>query len=395
MPQTLDFQEMRTVYQKELFDYVLPFWMQNSLDKVNGGYYCCLARDGRVYETDKFAWMLGRELWTLSRVYNLYGKEKKYLDAARLGAEFIKKHAFTESGDVYFGFSETGDPLVQPYNIFSECFICTGLAEYYRATGEAWAKEKAVQVYRRIQERKKNPKGIWTKQIPGKRAYAPLNMTMIEFMMFRELKDVVPTDELETILNDNIDRFFNVHVDWANRRVLERPLPDGGHDFTHMEGRLMTPGHTLETMWFLLDILIMQGDKKRASQVTSLMLDTIDFGWDKSLGGIPLYKDALGLPGEKLESNQRQWWVHAEALCAMLLAYKYTGNQAFWTWFEKIHEYTFSHFPDHEFGEWYGYLDRHGNPEFTVKGTKFKTAYHLPRALMQCEKWLGELASTN
>ncbi len=391
MPDSSRYLQLQQIYQKELFEYVLPFWLNNSLDWKNGGYYCCLTRDGRIYETDKFAWMLGRELWTMSKMYNVYGRSSMYLDAARLGAEFIQKYAFTADNDVYFSFTEYGDPLVHPYNIFSECFICVGLAEYYRASQEEWAKEKAISVYRRIQERKKNPKGIWTKQISGKRAYSPLNMTMIEFMMFRELQGIVPDAELHAILNYNIDHFFSVHVDYPNRRVLERPLPDGRHDFSHMEGRLMTPGHTLETMWFLLDILISLGDDVHAHQITDIMLDTINFGWDEQLGGIPLYKDALNLPTEKLESNQRQWWVHAEALCSMLLAFKYTKNPVFWSWFTKIHEYTFSHFPDHEFGEWYGYLDRHGEPEFTVKGSKFKTAYHLPRALMQCDLWLGEL----
>ena len=390
MPTKSQYEQLREVYRSELLDHVLPFWMDHSIDRTYGGYISCLARDGSWNDTDKCAWMQVRELWGLSKIYNKYGKDPALLEAAKLGAEFIRDHLFAENGDVYFCVKRTGEPLTHPYNIFSEAFVAVGMAEYYRASGEEWAKKEADRLYRRFQERRKNPKGIWTKPVAGARAYAPLNMSMIEFMMYRELHGIVEETYLRGILDSHIRYFFDRHVDRENHRILERPLPDGGHDFEHMEGRLMTPGHTLETIWFLMDIV--RDDEAMVRDLADMMLWVIDIGWDKQHGGIPLYMDAIGRQPEKLESNQRHWWVHAEALCAFLLAHRLTGNREHWVWFERIHKYVFEHFPDHEFGEWYAYLDRHGEPEFTVKGSKWKTLYHLPRALMECEKWLGELA---
>ena len=49
-----------SLYKTALFDNVLPFWENNSLDKVNGGYFTCLDRKGMVYDTDKFIWLQGR-----------------------------------------------------------------------------------------------------------------------------------------------------------------------------------------------------------------------------------------------------------------------------------------------------------------------------------------------
>ena len=108
-------------------------------------------------------------------------------------------------------------------------------------------------------------------------------------------------------------------------------------------------------------------------------------------GGLFYYQDYMGYPTDKLESQMKLWWVHAEAINAFLLAYKLTGSQEHLEWFHRLHAYSFEHFSDREYGEWYGYLDRQGNPAFGLKGGKWKGFFHLPRMLMVCERWLAEM----
>ena len=48
----MDFKELANKYKTELLDSVLPFWLNNSIDKEYGGYFSCLDRDGSVYDTD-------------------------------------------------------------------------------------------------------------------------------------------------------------------------------------------------------------------------------------------------------------------------------------------------------------------------------------------------------
>ena len=57
-------------YRSELFDNVLPFWLNKSRDKECGGYFTCLDREGNVFDTDKFVWLQGREVWMFSMLYN-------------------------------------------------------------------------------------------------------------------------------------------------------------------------------------------------------------------------------------------------------------------------------------------------------------------------------------
>ncbi len=53
-------------------------------------------------------------------------------------------------------------------------------------------------------------------------------------------------------------------------------------------------------------------------------------------------------------------------------------------WCAKIHEYTLSHFPDREFGEWFGYLNRNGSPIWTAKANEWKGLFEVPRVLLRC-----------
>jgi mannose/cellobiose epimerase-like protein (N-acyl-D-glucosamine 2-epimerase family) len=40
------------------------------------------------------------------------------------------------------------------------------------------------------------------------------------------------------------------------------------------------------------------------------------------------------------------------------------------------------YFTDPEYGEWFGYLNRRGEPTHMLKGGKWKTFFHLPRFLL-------------
>lgn len=38
------------------------------------------------------------------------------------------------------------------------------------------------------------------------------------------------------------------------------------------------------------------------------------------------------------EWSQKLWWVHSEAMVALLMAYKVTGDASWWTDFERVAE---------------------------------------------------------
>ena len=147
----------------------------------------------------------------------------------------------------------------------------------------------------------------------------------------------------------------------------------------------------METTWFLMDLARRRNDEALAKKAVEIGLNTLDFGWDKEFGGIFYFMDRKGYPPQQLEWDQKLWWVHIESTIAMLEGYLLTGDQRCKEWFEKLHDYTWSHFRDEEYAEWYGYLNRRGEVLLPLKGGKWKGCFHVPRGLYKCKGLLKEL----
>jgi N-acylglucosamine 2-epimerase len=172
--------------------------------------------------------------------------------------------------------------------------------------------------------------------------------------------------------------------------ILENVTPEG-HFSDSFEGRLLNPGHAIEAMWFMMDIGEQRGDQALITKAKDITLHTIEYAWDKKYGGLLYFMDILNKPPQQLEWDQKLWWVHIETLIALLKGYMHTKDERCMHWFKIIHEYTWEHFADPEFGEWYGYLRRDGNVLLPLKGGKWKGCYHVPRGLYQCWQVLGRL----
>lgn len=94
------------------------------------------------------------------------------------------------------------------------------------------------------------------------------------------------------------------------------------------------------------------------------------------------FVDIEGKPTEQLEWDMKLWWPHTEALYALLLADSITGDEQYMVWFNKMNEWSFEHFEDKQYGEWFGYLHRDGTVANELKGSMWKGMFHLPRALL-------------
>jgi mannose/cellobiose epimerase-like protein (N-acyl-D-glucosamine 2-epimerase family) len=69
----------------------------------------------------------------------------------------------------------------------------------------------------------------------------------------------------------------------------------------------------------------------------------------------------------------------------LLLAWELTGQQRYARWHAQVHDWAYAHFPDPLHGEWFGYLLREGSVSTELKGTMWKSPYHLPP--MQLMGW--------
>lgn len=370
-------------YQQALLHDVLPFWQKNSLDRTHGGYFTCLDRSGQVYDRDKFIWLQNRQVWLFSMLYNRLEPRQDWLDVAAHGAKFLSQHGRDGEGNWYFSLAQSGQPLIQPYNIFSDCFAAMAFSQYALASGDEAAKAIAHQAYNNVLRRKSNPKGQYDKSFPGTRSLKSLAVPMILANLTLEMDWLLEGDDLNTILQATVQEVMTDFLDAETGLMLEHVTPDG-QKFDCYEGRLLNPGHGIEAMWFMMDIGDRLGQPALIQQAVEVTLNILEYAWDKEYDGIYYFMDRLGAPPQQLEWDQKLWWVHVETLVALLMGYRLTGNAKCWEWFEKVHDYSWSRFADPEQGEWFGYLNRRGEVLLNLKGGKWKGCFHVPRALYLC-----------
>ena len=288
-----DLTKYADLYKTELFDSVLPFWLQHSKDEQFGGYFTCLNRRGEVFDTDKFIWLQGREVWLFSMLYNKVNKKLEWLDMALHGADFLLKHGVDKEGLWYFSLTREGKPLVQPYNIFSDCFATMAFSELYKATGNEQFKQTALNTFSNILKRQGNPKGIYNKLVPGTRPLKNFSLPMILANLSLILEDLLGTDKVDQMAETLIKEVMEVFYDKNTGLILENVTPDGGFSDS-FEGRLLNPGHTNEAMWFMMDLAVRFNNKNLIEKCVDILLHTTENGWDKKHWGIFYFLDLKG-----------------------------------------------------------------------------------------------------
>jgi N-acylglucosamine 2-epimerase len=378
-----DFSAFANLYKSMLLDNVIPFWENHSIDGEQGGYFTCLDRQGQVYDTDKFIWLQNRQLWMFSTFYNTVEQREDWLKIAKHGADFLAKSGRDGNGDWYFAIDRAGNPLTQPYNIFSDCFAAMAFSQYALASGDEAAKQVALQAYENVLRRKDNPKGQYTKAYPGTRPMKSLAVPMILANLTLEMAWLLDQKTLDRVLDETIQEVMQDFYDEERGLMFEAVAPDGSH-VDCFEGRLINPGHGIEAMWFMMDIGQRRGDRVLIEKAVQIVLNILDFSWDQEFGGIYYFMDADGHPPQQLEWDQKLWWVHLETLVALSMGFYLTQREECWDWYMRLHEYSWPRFSDPEFGEWFGYLNLRGEVLLNAKGGKWKGCFHVPRAMLLC-----------
>lgn len=382
--------ELTGIYQDGLLNDIIPFWIRNSIDYKNGGYLTYLDRDGSVYCTDKPIWLQGRIIWMFSRLYNDVDQRQKWLDLAKHGLEFLLKSAFDSDGRMFFLVDKDGQPLRKRRYLFSEAFAVMGLAEYALATGDDSMRQKAASLFDLMLRYHETPGLLDPKGISGARPSKSHAMPMILLAVTQTMRRVDNNPMYSEIANRYMNEILNDFCKPDIGVLLETVGPNGEFIDTP-DGRCVNPGHAIETSWFIMEESRSRGDMALTQKAISILEWSLDRGWDQDYGGIFYYADVAEKPCVQYEWDMKLWWPHTEALYATLLAYHITGDAKWLDWYNRIHDYTFSHFPDPEYGEWYGYLHRDGSVSHRLKGNCWKGPFHISRCQMLCSKLLGEM----
>lgn len=381
-------------YKKDLTENIMPFWMEYGLDRENGGVYTCVNRDGSLMDTTKSVWFQGRFAFICSFAYNNVEKNQEWLDAAKSTLEFIEKHCFDEQGHMYFSVTAEGKPLRKRRYVFSETFAAIAMSEYALATGDQhWAK-RAIQVFEDTQRFLATP-GFLPAKFEADVKLQGHSIVMILINVGSCIRKVVDDPKLTQQIDESIEKLKKYFIHPEFKCLLETVGENGEFIDTNMT-RTINPGHSIETSWFIMEEAKLRGWDKPMFDLALQVFDwSWDWGWDKQYGGIINFRDCKNLPSQDYSQDMKFWWPQCETIIASLYAYLGTGDEKYLYRHERISEWTYAHFPDAEYGEWYGYLHRDGTVAQPAKGNLYKGPFHIPRMMikgyMLCQEILKKL----
>ena len=381
-------------YKKDLTENIMPFWMEYGLDRENGGVYTCVNRDGSLMDTTKSVWFQGRFAFICSFAYNNVEKNQEWLDAAKSTLEFIEKHCFDEQGHMYFSVTAEGKPLRKRRYVFSETFAAIAMSEYALATGDQhWAK-RAIQVFEDTQRFLATP-GFLPAKFEADVKLQGHSIVMILINVGSCIRKVVDDPKLTQQIDESIEKLKKYFIHPEFKCLLETVGENGEFIDTNMT-RTINPGHCIETSWFIMEEAKLRGWDKPMFDLALQVFDwSWDWGWDKQYGGIINFCDCKNLPSQDYSQDMKFWWPQCETIIASLYAYLGTGDEKYLYRHKRISEWTYAHFPDAEYGEWYGYLHRDGTVAQPAKGNLYKGPFHIPRMMikgyMLCQEILKKL----
>ena len=377
-------------YKTDLTENIMPFWMEHGWDKVNGGVYTCLDRDGSLIDSTKSVWFQGRFAFICAYAYNNVEKNPMWLEAAKSTIDFIENHCFDENGRMYFSVTAEGKPLRMRRYVFSETFAAIAMSEYALATGEQKYAERALQIFKDIQRFLTTP-GILAPKFEESVQLQSHSIIMILINVGSCIRKVINDPKLTEQIDESIAKLKKYFIHPEFKCLLETVGMNGEFVDTCM-GRIINPGHCIETSWFILDVAKQRGWDKEITDMALQIFDwSWDWGWDKQYGGIINFRDCRNLPVQDYSQDMKFWWPQTETIIASLYAYLATGDDEYIYKHQRISEWTYAHFPDTEFGEWYGYLHRDGTVAQPAKGNLFKGPFHIPRMMIKAYSLCQEI----
>jgi N-acylglucosamine 2-epimerase len=374
-------------YRSTLLNDVVPFWLRHGFDREHGGMLTALDRDGGLLDSDKSVWFQGRAGWMFASLFNTVEQRPEWLEVAQSCVNFLRAHCFSPEGKMWFSVTREGLPLRMRRYVFSESFAAIAFAAYAKATGDQRAAEDAKKTFATYLHYSFTPGAMLPKFEPT-RPMKGIGSHMIGLVTAQEIRanlgDITVSGKTcSEWISSSIAEIERDFLKPEHEALMEAVAPDGSV-VDHIDGRTLNPGHAIECAWFIMH----EGRHRNDRQMISLGAKILDWmwarGWDREHGGLLYFTDVFGRPVQEYWHDMKFWWPHCEAIIATLLAWKLTGEPRYAAMHAQVHDWSFAHFGDAEFGEWFGYLHRDGSVSQRAKGNLYKGPFHLPRMLAYC-----------
>lgn len=368
-------------YKQDFTENIMPFWLKYGLDRQHGGVYTCIDRDGRLMDTTKSVWFQGRFGFIAAFAYNQIAQNPDWLAASKSCIDFIEAHCMDTDGRMYFEVMADGTPLRKRRYVFSECFAAIAMSEYSIASGDKNYAEKALKLFKDIRRFLSTPGFLEPKYLPVMQGRGH-SITMILINTASRIRTAISDPVLDEQIDESLAAIRKYFIHPEFKALLETVGPNGEFIDT-CNGRVINPGHCIETAWFILEeAKYRHWDAELVDLALQIFDWSWEWGWDKEHGGIINFRDCRNFPAQDYSQDMKFWWPQTETIIASLYAYLATHDEKYLARHKQISDWTYAHFPDKEYGEWYGYLHRDGTVAQPAKGNIFKGPFHIPRMMI-------------
>lgn len=368
-------------YRALLLDDIVPFWFRHGIDWEYGGVLSCMRDDGSMASSDKFMWSQARSVWTFSALYNRVEKRPEFLKAAENSVRFLLAHGRDQNGKWIYHADRQGRVIEGATSIYTDCFVVYGFSEYYRAVRDEHILSIARETFERIKSRVEEPGFQETAPYPLPLGWKNHGIPMILTEVANELALTTGDAALEPPIDEYVRRIME-HFVRPDQKVLLEFLTTDYKELPPPAGTFVMPGHAIESMWFVMHVAQRRGNRELIRRAAEVVRWHLELGWDGEYGGLFLSRDTQGREPYLPHSDKKLWWPHVEAMYATLLAHELTGEPWCLEWYRRVADWSWSHFPAPDSGEWYQRLTREGKPTTEVIALPVKDPFHLPRGIM-------------
>ena len=404
---------------KHLEDGIIPFWLQNGIDKEFGGYLTCFDENGKpTDDTVKYIVTQTRMIWGTSIFSRYHPENRTILEAARLGVDFFIKYFWDEEfGGWFWKVKRDGTLTDTGKVVYGQSFAIYALSEYTLSTGDMRGLEYAEKTFDLLQKYcadtynggyYENLERDWIISAPGfpagDRKSLDIHMHLMEaYTTLSECSErEIHRRKLEEVIEVILNRMTNKKSGCGMNqfKIDFTPIPAINIRRTWNAERatgeeISTPtdttsyGHNVELAWLLnraAEILGRSSDYY--SNITRRLVDhAIEYGLDSEIGGV--YRDG---PHEGLALiKDKEWWQNSEVLVGFLDAYEKLGDEKYFYAFDITWNFDKKHFINNEVGEWRQLLSKEGKVICGDIGNPWKAIYHTGRAMLECKHRLERL----
>jgi cellobiose epimerase len=394
-----EIQKLRSEMESELRQNILPFWMNKAIDKGKGGFLGQINGHGEVVkDADKGGILNARILWTFSAAYNQI-KNSEY----RQTAEYCKNYSFvhffdSEFGGTYWKLTHEGKPADTKKQIYSQAFFIYALAENYKATGDKACLDKAIELYRLIEEKS------FDSRLNGYFEAYSREWKLLEDLRLSD-KDANEKKTTNTHLHI-LEAYTNLYRIWKDEE-LEKQLRNLVLIFTdkildpvwhHLllffdekwdsKSTLVSYGHDIEASWLVYEAAKVLGDAGLTGKVKPLCIALAKASLEgfQEDGSMIYEKDE----DKGIKDMDKHWWPQAETIIGLINLFEMTGDEQYLSKAIKCWNFVSDNLIDRKNGEWFWSI-KDGKPNLKEDKAGFwKCPYHNARACLEvmarCDK---------